>query len=508
MKNISYLILFLLGIQPCFAQSGSSSKTFAVKAFKQPVLSGESSNPIIRLSINVEQLDLKALTGTLGTVSIGNIKRIAVYDTDSVAKFTDQKMIGSVVPKNQQFSIPLNAIIAPGKHYLWLSIELNENVSIKEKLQLELQYLITKAGIKYKFDRNKNTFYLGSTVRKHGDDQVNTYRIPGIATTNSGALISVYDIRYLNSRDLPGHVDVGMSKSVDGGKTWEAMKIIMDMGEPHENNGVGDPAVLFDPATNTIFVVALWSKGNRSIAGSKPGLLPDETGQLVLVKSNDDGLTWSKPVSITEQVKKPKWNLFFNGPGTGSVMADGTLVFAAQYWDENKLPHGTIIYSKDHGQTWKAGVGAKDNTTESAVVETEPGKLMLNMRDNAGRYRSVATTTDFGQTWTTHKTSGNTLADPVCMGSLIKVKVRVKGQLKEVLFFSNVNSSKDRKDLTVKASLDLGETWLAANQLLVDERPSFGYSALTLIDENTLGLIYEGVRDLFFVRIPVSDVIR
>ncbi|SES12269.1 sialidase family protein [Pedobacter rhizosphaerae] len=508
MKNIPYLILFILGIQPCFAQSAGSSKTLAVTALKQPVLTRESSNPIIHFNINAEKLDLKAITGTLGTVSINNIKRIALYDTDSVGKFTDQKMIGSVVPKQRQFTIPFNAAIAPGKHYLWLSIELKETANIKEKLQLELQYLAAKDGEKYKFEQNKNTFYLGSTVRKHGDDQVNTYRIPGIATTNTGALISVYDVRYLNSRDLPGHVDVGMSKSADGGKTWQAMKIIMDMGEPHENNGVGDPAVLFDPATKTIYVVALWSKGNRSIAGSKPGLSPDETGQLVLVKSTDDGLTWSKPVSITEQVKNPKWNLFFNGPGTGSVMVDGTLVFAAQYWDENKLPHGTIIYSKDHGQTWKAGIGAKDNTTESAVVETEPGKLMLNMRDNAGRYRSISTTTDFGQSWTTHQTSGNTLADPVCMGSLIKAKVRVKGQLKEVLFFSNVNSSKDRKDLTVKASLDLGETWLASNQLLIDERPSFGYSALTLIDENTLGLIYEGVRDLFFVRIPVSDVIR
>ena len=29
------------------------------------------------------------------------------------------------------------------------------------------------------------------------------------------------------------------------------------MGEPNENNGIGDPAILFDPATNKIFVAAL-----------------------------------------------------------------------------------------------------------------------------------------------------------------------------------------------------------------------------------------------------------
>ena len=30
--------------------------------------------------------------------------------------------------------------------------------------------------------------------------------------------------------DLPGDIDVGMSRSTDGGQTWEKMKNIMDMG--------------------------------------------------------------------------------------------------------------------------------------------------------------------------------------------------------------------------------------------------------------------------------------
>src|SRR5690606_7594931 len=129
----------------------------------------------------------------------------------------------------------------------------------------------------------------------------------------------------------------------------------------------------------------------------------------IVCSSTDDGLTWSKPYSITSQVKNPEWRLFFPGPGNGIAMADGKIVFPAQYWDAVKMPYSTLVYSDDHGKTWKSGVGAKSNTTESQLVETTPGTLMLNMRDNRGKFRSVATTTDMGQTWTEHATSYNAL---------------------------------------------------------------------------------------------------
>jgi sialidase-1 len=287
------------------------------------------------------------------------------------------------------------------------------------------------------------------------------------------------------------------------------MKVIMDMGVPHENNGIGDPAILMDPVTKKIFVAALWSKGNRSIAGSMPGLSPDTTGQFVLVSSSDDGLTWSAPVSITTQVKNPAWHLFFNGPGSGIAMQDGKLVFAAQYWDEKKVPHSTIIYSDDHGASWKGKIsGPKSNTTESQVVETQPGTLMLNMRDNRGSFRSVATSNNMGITWTEHASSYNTLPDPVCMGSLIKAKVKINGLMKDILFFSNPNTVSGRYNITIKASLDFGQTWLPANQLLIDERNCYGYSSLTQMDENTIGILYEGTKDLYFVKVPVSEIVK
>jgi sialidase-1 len=345
-------------------------------------------------------------------------------------------------------------------------------------------------------------------IRKAGQDGVHTYRIPGIIKTAKGTLIAVYDVRYTTSRDLPGHIDVGMSRSMDNGNTWEPMRIIMDMGAPHENNGVGDPAILYDPNSNKIIVAALWSKGNRSIAGSKPGLSPDTTGQLVIVTSTDEGNNWTIPISITPQVKDPQWHLFFQGPGTGIVMKDGTLVFATQYWDEQKMPYATIIFSTDHGVTWKGKIkGPVANTTEAQLVETLPGTLMMNMRDNRGNYRTVATTSNLGESWAIHPTSQRSLPDPVCMASFIKARVKIAGKKRTVLLFSNPNSSRDRKDLTIKSSLDLGETWLPGNQLLVDPRSGYGYSSLVQLDVKTIGILYEGVGDLFFATFSVDSIV-
>ena len=362
----------------------------------------------------------------------------------------------------------------------------------------------------------------GLLLRAAGQDKVDTYRIPGLATTNQGTLIGVYDLRYNTGIDLQEDIDVGMSRSTNGGQTWESLRKIADMGEwgglPQNQNGIGDPCVLVDKATNIIWVAALWGHGKpgeRVWNSSRSGLTPDETGQFVLVKSEDDGLTWSEPINITTQVKRPEWNLFFQGPGKGITMNDGTLVFPAQYKDENQVPWSTLIYSKDHGKTWRAGKGAKSNTTEAQVVELSDGILMLNMRDNRNRTdkgstngRAVAITSDLGQTWTTHPSSNSALPEPNCMASLISVNANINGQIRQVLIFSNPNSKNSRSNMTVKASLDSGLTWPEDCQIELNSAEGFGYSCLTMVDENTIGIIYEGEKELYFQKIALFELLK
>ena len=353
---------------------------------------------------------------------------------------------------------------------------------------------------------------VGACVRAAGEDGVHTTRIPGLTTTNAGTLIAVYDNRYRGSRDLPGDIDVGMSRSTDGGRTWEPMRVIMDMGDDPKwkHDGIGDPAVLVDRETGRIWVAATWSHGDRSWHGSGPGLTPEQTGQLMLAHSDDDGRTWSKPRNITEQVKDPKWRFVLQGPGRGITMHDGTLVFAAQYRSAPDGPHrgkpfSTILWSQDHGESWHIGTGVKVDTTEAQVVELDDGVLMINCRDNRGGSRSVYTTTDLGRNWQVHPSSRSALVEPVCMGSLLRVDHDAWGRL---LLFSNPATDEGRFDLSIQVSRDDGRTWPLGLRTLYDQRKGYGYSCLTRIDREHVGVLYEGVRELYFVRFSLRELLR
>lgn len=351
---------------------------------------------------------------------------------------------------------------------------------------------------------------VGYALRYAGDDGVHTYRIPGLATTPDGTLIAVYDIRHEGSGDLPGHIDVGLHRrSPSPGERWEPMRTILDMGEPHGENGVGDPSVLVDRETGHVFVAALWSQGNRAWHGSGPGLEPSETGQWVMTKSTDAGKSWSPAINLTRELKDPSWRLLLQGPGKGISMRDGTLVFPAQYKDAENLPHATIVYSKDHGETWAIGAGARSNTTESQVVELSDGSLMLNMRDNRGGFRAVCVTRDLGATWTEHPSSRKALIEPVCMGSLISFPARKPGQ-PNILLFSNPHVSKaPRRNITIQASFDEGMTWPEESKLLLHAPSCYGYSCMTVIDDNTVGILYEGGdgAHMIFESIPIREIL-
>lgn len=346
---------------------------------------------------------------------------------------------------------------------------------------------------------------LAVSVRTAGDDGVAAYRIPGLVTTKKGTLVAVFDIRRNNSHDLQGDIDVGVRRSVDGGRTWGPMTVAMDMGEygglPQDRNGIGDPCILVDEVTGDLLLFAAWAHGGKAgeftwwNAGS--GFEPAETPQLMMARSTDDGLTWSTPVSLTRQVKRAPWRFTFQGPGRGVTMADGTLVVPFQHQEPDRTPGAGIMYSKDHGTTWTVHEWAKINTTESQVVELEPGVLMLNMRDNRKTGRAVYVTRDLGRTWEPHPSDG-TLVEPVCMASLLKIG---PGRL----LFSNPADAKERKNITVRLSTDGGLSW--QRELLLDEGTGWGYSCLTLIDKKTVGILYESSQaHLTFQAIKLKDI--
>ncbi len=492
-----------------------------VEAFTLPALVGADSCPLVKLKITttgmLNPISVTGLTATLkGTAGLSPIQSVFVSLRPGASPDPSAKVVDAMDWKVENAkAIPASIKLEEGENVIWVNGRLSRDADIDQRIGAAVSQVVFSNGDSIRPKGVSASMQrLGVAVRKAGDDGVHTFRIPGLATTNKGTLIGVYDVRRRSAKDLPGDIDVGMSRSTDGGRTWEPMKIIMDMGDDPRwhHDGIGDPAILVDRNTGTIWVAATWSHGDRSWRGSGPGLAPEETGQLMLVRSDDDGITWSPPINITKQVKKPEWCFLLTGPGKGITMRDGTIVFAAQYQDppENRrLPHSTIVYSKDHGKTWQTGTGAFDDTTESQVVEFESGQLMLNCRYNRKPTRVVMTTRDMGRTWQKHPTSERALNEPgACMASLIDINREIGQDTSRWLLFSNPDSTRGRHHITIKASPDRGLTWPNAHHLLLDEGNSAGYSCMSMVDPNTVGILYEGSQaHMTFQRIPLDDII-
>lgn len=421
-----------------------------------------------------------------------------------------------IVPQKNSVLLTGNQNLYPGVNFFWVSIEMKPEASLLTKITAEVTGVTADGqSLPVKCVSAPNVIRrLGVGVRHAGDDGAAAFRIPGLVTTNKGTLLGVYDVRYNSSVDLQEHIDIGLSRSIDGGKTWEKMRLPLAFGEygelPAAQNGVGDPSILVDTKTNTIWIVAAWTHGmgnQRAWWSSQQGMDVNHTAQLVLVKSTDDGKTWSEPINITEQVKHPEWFFLLQGPGRGITMEDGTLVFPIQYIGKDRIPNAGIMYSKDRGETWTIHNHARTNTTEAQVAEVVPGTLMLNMRDNRGGSRAVYTTSDLGMTWKEHESSRTALPEPVCMASLISVKAADNVLGKDILIFSNPNTTNARKNITIKISLDGGNTW--AHQLLLDEGENWGYSCLTMVDKETIGILYESsVAHMTFQCINLKDIVQ
>lgn len=543
MKKILLFVFLLLAGKAAYAKAAD---TVFVHETQIPVLIERQDNVLFKMRIEAgagKRLD-EVILNFGKEVKLSDIRSVKLYygGTEALQNYAKKPFapvdyvsafaVGNTLAANPSYSIlkaqvdePGSRVVLateqalfPGINYFWVSLQMKPQATLLNKVtaaiasvkvdgkQAPIQ-MATPEGIVHR---------MGVGVRHAGDDGSAAFRIPGLATTNNGTLLGVYDVRYNNSADLQEHVDVGLSRSTDGGRTWEKMRLPLAFGEtgglPAAQNGVGDPSILVDTRTNTVWVVAAWTHGmgnQRAWWSSHPGMDRSRTAQLVMAKSTDDGKTWSEPINITEQVKDPSWYFLLQGPGRGITMQDGTLVFPIQYIDSTRVPNAGIMYSKDRGNTWTIHNHARTNTTEAQVAEVAPGVLMLNMRDNRGGSRAVSVTEDLGRTWTEHPSSRKALDEPVCMASLISVKAKDNALGKDLLLFSNPNTKKERHHITIKASLDGGLTWLPENQLLLDEGESWGYSCLTMIDKETVGILYESsVAHMAFQSVKLTDIIK
>lgn len=439
--------------------------------------------------------------------------------------------------KTGKIEIPLT--LEKGVNYLWVTAKVRPFKQLNRTFQVaitgvSLAGLASKSRLSGKFSNYRPAI----AVHRQGAQAVHTARIPGLITAKDGSLVAVYDARRELGRDLQGDIDIGVSRSLDGGRSWLPMETAIDMGAygglPQKFNGVSDANILLDERTGTIYIAGLWMYGvldetgtwypgikdGREIhnhqwknKGSQPGFDLKQTSQFLLVKSEDNGRTWSKPVNLTH-LKQADWWLWAPAPGHGITLQDGTLLIPSQGRDHTGKAFSNITYSKDGGTTWKTSNPAlAESTTECMAVQLDNGEIMLNMRSNYNSThkgddngRAIAVTKDLGETWAEHPSSHKALIEPTCMASIHRHVYQSGKDSRSLLVFCNPDSKFVRKHITLKTSKDNGDSWQP--KVLLDEGKGRGYSCITSVDEHTLGVLYESSQaDLIFQQIPLKELL-
>ncbi len=394
------------------------------------------------------------------------------------------------------------------------------------------------------------------------------YRIPSIITTKNGAVVACADARFYTGSDNPNRIDKVVRISYDSGETWsDYITAVQEYGTSKEKSSAAiDPILTYDHNSGRIFMhychtpagvgilncnstVGEDKQGNKIVgtkfrkyivksgalytkSGKKTAYTINEDGEvskdgkslgniyttgkfkeahtsfLMMCYSDDDGKTWSKPVSLNSQIKKSYMSFIGPGPGCGIVLRRGKYagrIVVPIYYGVRKFPLGLsccVIYSDDGGSTWHLGetpnntrkirglkansrlIIEKDMLTESQVIEQSDGTLKYFMRNHDPK-RLVATaySKNGGEIWEDFRLDEN-LPQPICQTSVI----RIEGADKPYVVLLNAASQNKRENGVIRLSEDDGETFAYSRTLKED---SFVYSSMTLLPDGNIGILFE-----------------
>jgi hypothetical protein len=290
-------------------------------------------------------------------------------------------------------------------------------------------------------------------------------------------LIAVCDARYTGCSDLGGTtpIDIIMRRSRDNGTTWDSAKVIAHIA----NKGCSDPALVTDRVTGTVW--CLFASNNGLFAST-----PTNRIEVTYVKSNDNGVTWTAPAVISSQIYATGWYAAWVASGSACQTRAGMLCAAIGVRENSgSVISNFMIYSNDHGATWHSEQNRASATGDEAkVLDRNDGTIMMNIRN--AQYRKIALSADSGRTWgTPYLDSG--LIDPTCNADLIRYTSVLDVYNKNRILFSNPAST-SRQNMTVRLSYDEGKTWPVSR---VITSGASAYSALTIINDGSIGLFYE-----------------
>jgi sialidase-1 len=324
-----------------------------------------------------------------------------------------------------------------------------------------------------------------------GHDGYHTYRIPAIVRSNHGSLLAFAEGRK-NSHHDHGDVDLVLRRSIDQGRTWLPMQLVYEEGDAAPIT-IGNPVPVVDRRTARVWL--FFCRDNKHV---------------LVTSSDDDGLSWRKPVDLTATLKRDQWAEWYaTGPCHGIQLSSGRLLIPANHGVQGagRSSRVHMILSDDQGATWRLGGEPDLPANENSVAELSDGRLYANMRmsghDNSQPYcRVICWSDNAGESFGPAKIDRQ-LVCSICQASVLRSRGH---NAEDLLLLSNPNSQR-RERMTIRASRDGGRTW---NQGLRIYEGSSAYSDMVPIDEDFAGLLFE--RDLYaaitFVRFKPSRVAR
>lgn len=318
-----------------------------------------------------------------------------------------------------------------------------------------------------------------------GDYDSQYWRIPALVTAADNSLVAVVDKRGSSLGDLPNTISIMSRRSTDNGKNWSEPVVVAQGGN---GKTYGDPAVVLDKKTGNLICMFVGDQGLWNAT-------PYNRQGIYVSKSTDNGVSWSEPVAITDQVyaNHSSWYAGFAGSGHGLCLKDGRLMFvlAIRATSATGVPlHNYAIYSDDGGDNWTLSTNAATTAGDEAkVVELEDGDILMSIRNPSKGNRIFCKSTDRGQTW--GKAYFETeLKDPACNGDIIRYSYSTDegSEGKSRLLHSLPESTTTRENITIYLSEDDGETW-PIKKRLVDGYSA--YSSLTVLSDGTIGALVE-----------------
>jgi sialidase-1 len=374
---------------------------------------------------------------------------------------------------------------------------------MKNKLAL-LFVLIFSIGNLYAQNKSIPVFISGTEGYK-------SFRIPAIVKAKNGDLLAFCEGRVHDSNDF-GDIKIVLKRSINNGKTWSELQVVAS----NDTLQAGNPAPVVD-FTDPRFphgrIFLFYNTGNGHEMELRKGVGHRE----VFYKTSiDNGKTWSEATDISLQVNrinqpqvnaswnfKEDWRSYANTPGHAMQFDEGRykgrIYIAANHSSGGPKPqlrdyqaHG--YYTDDHGATFHLSESVSfEGSNESTAAQLSNNSLMMNSRNQTGKYRIVSLSKDGGETWDTTFVDHN-LPDPICEGSLLNVGTK-KG--KSVLAFCNNVSQQKRDSLTLQISFDEGKTW---KERFLIEPKNTAYSDIVKLSKKKIGVLYEadGYKEIRF----------